>query len=175
MSNKSSLNLPPSLNTFYFLLFFVLTKSIDNLCELCRLSGRHHSNHYVIFKAISSQTDIRVHNIPFHAMCSTGNWFKTQVAVNYKCWKINLLWWIMSFFSLLFFFFAKGLAGGGGRVLIAGYRRLTPQYFPHVPFRKFPLRCIVGQEERRLSWRHMVLILSVSSQNDKKQHFSEAD
>ena len=104
----------PATKLKYFLLstFLCVTKSIDNLYELCRLSGRHHSNHYVIFKAISSQTDIRVHNIPFHAMCSTGNWFKAQVAVNYKCWKINLLWWIMFFFRFFFSFSQRVLQEG---------------------------------------------------------------
>lgn len=50
------------------------------------------------------------------------------------------------------------------------------RFYPRTLCEKFPLtlRCIVGREERRLSWRHMVLILSVSSQNDKKQHLWKA-
>ena len=77
-------------------------------------------------------------------MCSTGNWFKTQVAVNYKCWKINLLLLIMFFFSFLFFFFAKGLAGGGRK----GFDRGLPQahapiFFP-CAFSKIPTQMHCG-------------------------------
>lgn len=106
-------------------------------------------------------------------MCTTGNWFKMRVAVKEKCLKINILWSSLFYFFLSFFFlFAKGLIRGkevgregggrrevgsrkGGREGRKGFERGLLQahtpIFSHMPLRKFLPRCIVGQEERRLS------------------------